>query len=70
MLTPERRQARSRLYKLLDPENRFQPIGYDYLADDLGATFETIPPGREYLPPHEEDGGLWCADIGRPVLAP
>ncbi len=70
MLTPERRQARSRLYKFLDPENRFQPIGYDYLADDLGAAFEAIPPGREYLPPHKEDGGLWCADIARPVPAP
>lgn len=70
MLTPQRRLARSRLYKFLDPENRFQPIGYDYLADDGSAIFETIPPGREFHPPHAEDGGLWCANIGGPEPLP
>lgn len=70
MLTPERRRARRRLYKFLDPENRFQKIGYDYLADDSGAILEAIPEGRGYFPPHEEDGGLWCADLGNPEPAP
>lgn len=61
MITPERRQARSALYNALDPERRFQKVGYDYLADDSGATLERIPRGREYLPPHREDAGLWMA---------
>lgn len=62
MITPERRRARSALYNALDPEARFQTIGYDYLADDAGAVLERIPPGREYLPAHADDSGLWMAD--------
>lgn len=61
MITPERRRARSALYNALDPEGRFQAMGYDYLADDSGAVLETIPAGREYLPAHEDDAGLWMA---------
>jgi hypothetical protein len=61
MITPERRQARSALYNALDPEARFQRIGYDYLADDSGAVLEKIAAGREYLPAHEDDAGLWMA---------
>ena len=37
MITPERRRARSALYNALDPDGRFQKVGYDYLADDAGA---------------------------------
>jgi hypothetical protein len=59
MISPERRRARAALYNRLDPERRFQPIGYDYLADDEGAVLETIPPGRDYHPRHVEDGALW-----------
>ncbi len=66
MLTPERRRARAALYNRLDPERRMQPIGYDYLADDEGAVLEPIPPGRDYHPPHIEDGGLWV----EPGMAP
>ncbi|MHB9448567.1 hypothetical protein ACYG9R_17570 [Mesorhizobium sp. RSR565B] len=36
-------------------------MGYDYLADEAGAVFEQIPPGRDYHPPHVDDGGLWMA---------
>lgn len=61
MITPERRRARSALYHALDPERRFQKVGYDYLADDSGAVLQKIPAGREYLPVHEEDAGLWMA---------
>ena len=61
MITPERRRARSALYNALDPDGRFQKVGYDYLADDSGAVLEKIPAGREYLPQHEEDAGLWMA---------
>lgn len=61
MITPERRKARSALYNALDPERRYQKVGYDYLADDSGAVLEKIPAGREYLPAHREDDGLWMA---------
>jgi hypothetical protein len=61
MITPERRRARSDLYNRLDPEARFQKIGYDYLADDTGAVLEKIAAGREYLPEHIDDAGLWMA---------
>lgn len=69
MITPERRQARSALYSALDPQGRYQKIGYDYLADDSDAVMERIAPGREYLPPHEEDCGLWMAppDSVKPI---
>lgn len=59
MITAERRRARAALYNRLDPGRRWQPVGYDYLADDKGAMFERIPEGRDYHPPHVEDGGLW-----------
>jgi hypothetical protein len=59
MITKERRRARSELYNKLDPERKLQAIGYDYLADEAGAEFKSIGPGREYSPPHIEDGGLW-----------
>jgi hypothetical protein len=61
MITPERRRARSALYNALDPERAFQKVGYDYLADDAGAVLEAIPAGREYLPTHHDDEGLWMA---------
>jgi len=63
MLTSERRQARAALYSHLDPEKRFQPIGYDYLMDDTGAQLETIGKGREFAPPHVDDGALWMPSV-------
>jgi hypothetical protein len=63
MITRERRIARRDLYRHLDPDNRYQTIGYDYLADDSGAVFETIPPERMYAPPYREEGGLWMPAI-------
>ena len=64
MITQERRQARADLYNHLDPDGSMQKIGYDYLADETGAVLEKIPPGREFHPPHEEDGGLWMPAVG------
>lgn len=64
MMTRARREGRRNLYNSLDPDRRFQGIGYDYLADEEGALFSEIPPGREYHPPHVEDGGLWMAEQG------
>jgi hypothetical protein len=64
MITPERRRARSAHYNALDPQGQYQKVGYDYLADDSGAVLEQIPAGREYLPAHREDAGLWMAAPG------
>jgi glycosyltransferase involved in cell wall biosynthesis len=64
MIARARREGRRRLYVHLDPAATFQQIGYDYLCDEEGAVFEQIPPGRHYLPKHEDDGGLWMADVG------
>ncbi len=66
MITRERRKARAALYNYLDPERRMQSIGYDYLADDDGARLERVAGGREYHPPHEEDGGLWMPQVTSP----
>lgn len=63
MIAPQRRQARRDLYKHLDPEDHYQKLGYDYLADETGATFEVIPGGRHYLPRHVDDGGLWMPEL-------
>lgn len=63
MITAERRAARAALYNHLDPNRVMQSIGYDYLSEDAGAEFETIPADRAYLPPHEDDGGLWMARL-------
>ena len=63
MITRERRQARAALYNFLDPNKHMQALGYDYLADETGAAFEAVPAGREYAPPHDEDGGLWMPDV-------
>lgn len=55
MIDPQNRKDRRDLYQSLDPEHRFQSIGYDYLADETGLTLERIAPGREYDPPYRAD---------------
>lgn len=59
MLTAERRAARAALYTHLDPDWKYQPIGYNYLADDSGAVLEEIASERTFTPPHIDDGELW-----------
>lgn len=63
MIDPARRAHRRDVYKALDPTNRLQSIGYDYLADESGCVLTPIPRGRSYHPPHVEDGGVWMADL-------
>jgi hypothetical protein len=65
MIEPARRKMRRDLYAALDPERRFQAIGYDYLADESGAEFRPIEAGREYRPVHIDDGGTWMAVVPR-----
>lgn len=46
------REARRDRYRLLDPDSRFQAIGYDYLTDESGLELASIPEGRGYEPVH------------------
>lgn len=49
----ENRKNRARIYKELDPENKYNSAtNCDYLADDRGMILEDIPEGREYSPPY------------------
>ncbi|MCX5578133.1 glycosyltransferase family 2 protein [Kaistia terrae] len=50
MVRAEDRQARHQRYVTLDPDNRYQPQGYDYLVDETGMELATIPPERDFLP--------------------
>jgi glycosyltransferase involved in cell wall biosynthesis len=50
MIRPEDREARFRRYAALDPGNRYQPQGYDYLVDEVGMELVRIPPDRDFLP--------------------
>ena len=38
-------------------------VGHDYLANDDGLRLKRIGVGREYDPPHDEDGGLWMPPV-------
>jgi hypothetical protein len=50
MIKPEDRQARADRYNRLDPERKWQAIGYDYLVDESGIRLDPIEPGRDYAP--------------------
>lgn len=69
MIDPKRRIARRDLYNALDPDRRYQKVGYDYLADDTGAAFSEIRPRRRYYPEHRDDHGMWMADPSAVVPA-
>lgn len=49
MIFRDDRIKRRDFYKSIDPENRFQPFGYDYLAEEgEEVRLQRIAPGREY----------------------
>lgn len=50
MVDPEDRRARVNRYRDLDPNCRYQPIGYDYMLDETGLQLVGFEPGREFLP--------------------
>ena len=54
MIAPDRRVARRELYNHLDPNEMHQVGGYDYLTDEEGARFDTIPGDRDFFPAHDE----------------
>lgn len=49
MIEQADRLARHARYKALDPENKFQPEGYDYLIDETGIELEAIVPEADFL---------------------
>jgi peptidoglycan/LPS O-acetylase OafA/YrhL len=56
MLHAADRAARRERYRRIDPDNIWQPIGYDYLLDETDLTLETVAAGREFTPwPEDED---------------
>lgn len=44
------RERRRQRYIALDPDRRWQAIGYDYLTDHSGLRLERLPEGREFQP--------------------
>lgn len=54
MIEPENRTLRTEVFKKLDPENKYQGIGYDYLDNEEGATLQRIPEDRMYLPEYKK----------------
>jgi glycosyltransferase involved in cell wall biosynthesis len=51
MIHDRDRRIRQARYQQLDPDCRWQAIGYSYLTDEEGLRLEKLPRGREYVPP-------------------
>lgn len=54
MIEPENRTLRAKVFKKLDPDNKYQGVGYDYLDSEEGAKLQRIPEGREYEPKYKK----------------
>ena len=50
MVDPASRRARREKYERLDPDGRYQKIGYAYLTDESGLRLAPLSEGREYEP--------------------
>ncbi len=50
MLDPGDRAARVARYRRIDPDEIWQPVGYDYMLDDTGLELRRIAAGRHFLP--------------------
>src|SRR5262249_52361209 len=42
------REARRERYNRLDPDKRYQAIGYDYLTDERGLKLRALAPHQDY----------------------
>lgn len=49
MVLPQDRQARRARYERLDPDCRWQSIGYSYLTDSRGLRLRHLPPDRDFV---------------------
>lgn len=54
MIEPRNRKLRAEVFKKLDPGNKIQKIGYDYLYDEEGLKLQKVPSGREYHPKYKK----------------
>jgi hypothetical protein len=63
MIDPARRKARRDLYEHLDPDRRYQRIGYDYLTDESSLTLKRVSRRHAFSPPHADDGELWMPEM-------
>lgn len=52
MIEKENRRLRKEVFNSLDPEKKYQTMGYDYLDDEVNAAMRRIDAGREYYPPY------------------
>ncbi len=50
MIRAEDRHARLARYHRIDPDEVWQPIGYEYLLDEEGIELQQLEPGRDYVP--------------------
>jgi len=50
MIEPQNRFERSRIFKELDPDLKYQSFGYSYLHNEDGLQLNSILPGKEYSP--------------------
>jgi glycosyltransferase involved in cell wall biosynthesis len=55
MINSARRAARRDLYSRLDPQQKYQAVGYDYLLDESRMELDAIPRGRDFLPCHTDE---------------
>ncbi len=70
MLHPEDRAARRQRYRRIDPDNIWQPIGYDYLLDETGLEVERVAEGREFTPwPAGEDAAIDRVEAGAAAIS-
>jgi hypothetical protein len=53
MIMPRDRIARHARYKAIDPEERFQPHGYDYLIDETELQLSRVLLERDFLPSYD-----------------
>jgi glycosyltransferase involved in cell wall biosynthesis len=53
MITKADRAARVQRYETMDPDHRYQSIGYRYLIDESGLELREIRPERNFLPAEE-----------------
>jgi hypothetical protein len=57
MITPAGRASRLARYEALDPDNRYQRMGYRYLVDETGLETTSIPAGRGFDPAEDPAAG-------------
>ena len=58
MIDRSERQARFEKFRLIDPQNSHQRIGYQHLIDETNLTLRPVPPWRAYVDLAPSDGAM------------